>query len=482
MSMHIVSDDEARKPLVSVIVPALNSSRTIGKCMAALAVQQTRHLYEVIVVHSGEDDTCAEAASQLPEVRAIQLPERALAARARAAGVASARGEILAFIDSDAYAATDWIDEVVRAVDSGYDLICGSIGNANPDSAVACAEQLIMFSEFLAETPRRPMWFALSGNLVMRRSAYDHFGPFVEIRAAEDLIFSRRVVMAGGRILFSPAMRVFHDNRRNLRPYLRNQRLLGTYTAVARRVVPFEDSSSMLVFLALLPVAPVAKVAKVVLRLARWCPRQLLALTRAFPLVLLGAIAYGIGQVRGAFADTSVLGEVGRNGSTTPSSADEITRPSQPASRPTSNSRSMVSRPAAPKRARSAGSSSSRVIASASASPSPGETTNPEIAVLDQLGHAGDSCRDDRDAGRHGLHQHHGHTLGEARQYEDVRLLEQGPHLVGRLKAGEVHGPGDAEAAGLLRQQRPIRTVARERELDLDALLAQARECLEQDR
>src|SRR5262245_22431021 len=212
MSMHIVSEGEARKPLVSVIVPALNSSRTIGKCVAALAVQHTRRLYEVIVVHSGEDDTCAEATRELPEVRTIQLPERALAARARAVGVAAARGEILAFIDSDAYAAADWIDEVVRAAESGSDLICGSIGNANPDSAVARAEQLLMFSEFLRETPRRPMWFALSGNLVMRRSAYARLGPFVEIRAAEDLIFSRRVAMAGGRILFSPTMQVFHDN------------------------------------------------------------------------------------------------------------------------------------------------------------------------------------------------------------------------------------------------------------------------------
>src|SRR5262245_13532273 len=378
MSMHIVSEDESRKPLVSVIVPALNSSRTIARCMVALAVQHTRHLYEVIVVHSGEDDTCAEAARTLPEVRTIQLPERALAARARIVGVAAARGGILAFIDSDAYAAADWVDEVVRAAESGSDLICGSIGNANPDSAVARAEQLLMFSEFLRETPRRQMWFALSGNLVMRRSAYARFGPFVEIRAAEDLIFSRRVAMAGGRILFSPTMQVFHDNRRRLRPYVRNQMLLGTYTAMARRVVPFEDSSSMLVFLALLPVAPLAKLAKIVFRLGRWCPRQLLALVRALPLVVPGVLAYGIGQVRGAFSGAAALAAVGRNGSTTPASAEEITSPSQPPSRPTSNSRSMVQRPAAPKRARSAASSRSLAIASPSPSTSPGGTTKPE--------------------------------------------------------------------------------------------------------
>src|SRR5262249_44909462 len=113
--MHVVGEGERRTPLVSVIVPALNSAATIGRCMEALATQHTRHLFEVVVVHSGEDDTCAIATQVLAVVRTLQLPERALAARARAAGVASARGDILAFADSDVYAAPDWIDEVVRA-------------------------------------------------------------------------------------------------------------------------------------------------------------------------------------------------------------------------------------------------------------------------------------------------------------------------------------------------------------------------------
>jgi hypothetical protein len=45
-----------------------------------------------------------------------------------------------------------------------------------------------------------------------------------------------------------------------------------------------------------------------------------------------------------------------------------------------------------------------------------------------------------------------------------------------------VHGPGNPELAGFALEQRAIRTVARERELDVASLTSQARQGLEQDR
>lgn len=301
-AVGILAETDERVPLVSVIVPALNSARTIERCVRSVASGETGHAYEVLVVHSGEDDTCARAAAALPGTRSIQLRERTLAAGARNVGARAARGDVLAFLDSDAYADDRWIDAVAGAGASGYDLVCGSIENANPDSAVARAEQLIMFNEFLPELPGGPMWFALSGNMVMTRTSYRKYGPFVDVRAAEDVVFSRRLVAAGGRILFAPEMRVFHDNRRAVRPFLRNQVTLGKHTAIARRLVRFADSGSNVVFYLLLPVAPLAKFAKIVLRLARRRPALAGRLLRELPLLTLGLAAYGAGQVQGAFA------------------------------------------------------------------------------------------------------------------------------------------------------------------------------------
>jgi glycosyltransferase involved in cell wall biosynthesis len=267
--------------------------------MHALGRQHTRHPFEVIVVDSGDDKTSDLARRALPQVRALRLPERAAPPLARNAGAEAARGDVLAFIDSDAYADESWVDNVAAAAAAGYDLVCGSIENANPQSAVARAEELLQFNEFLPDLPGGPRWFAFSANMIMPRTAFRRFGPFVDMRAAEDVVFSRKLIAEGGRVLFYPRLRAQHDNRTRLRPYLRNQFLLGKHTAIARRVVRFADTDRYWLFLVMLPLGPAAKLAKITLRLLRRRPRHILSLVREFPLVFLGACVYSLGMLGG---------------------------------------------------------------------------------------------------------------------------------------------------------------------------------------
>ncbi len=299
------SASSSEAPLVSVIVPTYNSARSIERCVTALATQDTAHAFEVLVVDSGEDATCELAKGAFPAVRTIRLPRRAVAPVARNVGAHAARGDIFAFIDSDAYADPRWIDNVVAAAGTGYDLVCGSIGNANPRSAVARAEQLLMFNEFLPDLPARPSWFALSGNMVLSRQSYERFGPFVAVRAAEDVVFSRRLLAAGGRIFFYPSLRVVHDNRTHFRPYMRNQYVVGKHTAIARRLVQFSDIRRYWLFVLLVPIAPFAKLVKIAVRMAAREPRHLVALARELPAFSAGICAYSVGLAAGVLSRVS---------------------------------------------------------------------------------------------------------------------------------------------------------------------------------
>ena len=87
-------------PVVSVVIPAFNRTDTILRSVTSV-VAQTFADWEAIVVDDGStDDTAAIATGFDPRIRIIRQENQGLSA-ARNTGVAAARGEYLAFLDSD---------------------------------------------------------------------------------------------------------------------------------------------------------------------------------------------------------------------------------------------------------------------------------------------------------------------------------------------------------------------------------------------
>jgi glycosyltransferase involved in cell wall biosynthesis len=85
---------------VTTVIPAYNSARVIGRAIDS-ALRQSTPPFEIIVVDDGSTDgTGAVAAAYGPPVRVLQQAN-AGAAAARNAGVAQARGDLIAFLDAD---------------------------------------------------------------------------------------------------------------------------------------------------------------------------------------------------------------------------------------------------------------------------------------------------------------------------------------------------------------------------------------------
>lgn len=90
----------APAPTVSVVVPVRDGARYLGAALASVLTQDVPPL-EVVVVDDGSADASAAIASAAgPSVRVLRGPFSGAAA-ARNAGVATARGEVLAFLDHD---------------------------------------------------------------------------------------------------------------------------------------------------------------------------------------------------------------------------------------------------------------------------------------------------------------------------------------------------------------------------------------------
>lgn len=95
-------------PLISVIVPVYNVEAFLSKCVDSILAQTYRNL-EVILVDDGTKDAsdkiCDAYAEKDSRVRVIHKANGGLSS-ARNAGIDIAKGEYLAFVDSD-----DWIEQ-----------------------------------------------------------------------------------------------------------------------------------------------------------------------------------------------------------------------------------------------------------------------------------------------------------------------------------------------------------------------------------
>lgn len=82
------------------MIPSYNRSYTLGRALASV-VSQTYPVLEIIVVDDCSTDDTEEVVRQFAGVSYLRMPDNGGAGRARNVGVEQAKGEWIAFLDSD---------------------------------------------------------------------------------------------------------------------------------------------------------------------------------------------------------------------------------------------------------------------------------------------------------------------------------------------------------------------------------------------
>ena len=224
-------------PFVSVIVPVYNDASRLTRCLEALEAQiYPSERYEIIVVDNASDVPAAPLVARHAHARGVL--ERAPGAyAARNAGLVLARGEIIAFTDSDCLPAPDWLAQGVVALGDDVDVAGGWIQTAARDPArPTLVERYALFSsreqpEVLARGD------AATGNLFARRAVFDVVGPFdPSCRSGSDYEWCRRARAKGKPFVGAPNARVGHPARDTLAEIVyRYQRFTGGQYVRARR-------------------------------------------------------------------------------------------------------------------------------------------------------------------------------------------------------------------------------------------------------
>jgi glycosyltransferase involved in cell wall biosynthesis len=103
------------KQRVSIIIPAYNEERYLGRCLDSVATQ-VEEPFEVIVVDNNSTDKTVEIARSYPFVKVVSESEQGRV-YARNAGFAAAEGDVLGRIDADAVLPSDWTAHVADYFD-----------------------------------------------------------------------------------------------------------------------------------------------------------------------------------------------------------------------------------------------------------------------------------------------------------------------------------------------------------------------------
>ncbi len=234
-----------RYPLISVVVASYNGARTLKICLESLG-KLNYPAYEVILVDDGSTDDTAEIAAHFPHVRYIKHATNLGLSVARNSGIAAAKGEIVAYTDSDCRADEDWLYYLASDLQRGE---FAGIGGPNllpaDDSCVAAAVMAspggpahVLLTDRLAE-------HVPGCNMAFYKWVLDEIGGFDPVfrRAGDDVDICWRVQQAGYRVGFSPSGFVWHYRRSTARDYLRQQSGYGDAEALLIRKHPERFSS-----------------------------------------------------------------------------------------------------------------------------------------------------------------------------------------------------------------------------------------------
>ncbi len=225
-------------PRISAVVCTHNGERTIRECLQGLLrLEYPDH--EVIVVDDGSIDDTAQIVAEYP-VRLISTPNRGLSS-ARNTGLEAATGEIVAYIDDDAYPDPHWLTYLAATFMSTDFVGVGGPNIAPPTDG--------LIAECVANAPGGPVHVLLSDreaehipgcNMAFRKAALQAIGGFdTRFRVAgDDVDVCWRLQERGWAIGFSAAAVVWHHRRNSLRAYWKQQRGYGKAEAMLERKWP----------------------------------------------------------------------------------------------------------------------------------------------------------------------------------------------------------------------------------------------------
>ena len=211
--MPPIAPDSPQPPAVTVIVPVLNGKDTIELCIQSLLqLRPPAGGVELIAVDNGSTDGTIEILRRYEsQLKVLEQSKRGVSA-ARNLGVQHARGDHIAFIDSDCIAEPDWLRNIILPLaDLRVGIAGGAILAQQPCNWIQNFGERIHDHQRAIEREEPP--YVIGMNCASRRAVLLEVGLFDErLWRGQDVDLARRIHAAGYRLVYCPTALVRHRN------------------------------------------------------------------------------------------------------------------------------------------------------------------------------------------------------------------------------------------------------------------------------
>ena len=213
-------------PVVSVVLSTCNRIGQLPAAVEACLGQDGGDAFELIVVDNNSTDGTRQWIEQRmargdTRLRYVFEPHQGLPF-ARNAGIARARGSIIAFTDDDVTVARDWIAATVRAFERhpDVDMVGGKVLPRWPAHVPGWFSRLQWAPLALQDKGDLPVRIdagnaapcLIGASMAFRRSVFEKIGRFdVTFTRAQDREIQMRLWRSGGRGLYDPAIVAWVD-------------------------------------------------------------------------------------------------------------------------------------------------------------------------------------------------------------------------------------------------------------------------------
>lgn len=203
---------------ITIVIPVRNEERTLPALLGSIEAQTYQPTSVLFVDGDSTDGTVRMLRSRC----AGHPGWRVLNARAtspgggRNAGIGAAETEWVALTDAGIELDAHWLERLVRVVDADptVDIVYGHYEPSPGGYFRACAA--LAYVGAPVRTGQGPVRTRSVASCLMRRSLWERVGGFPDLRAAEDLLFMRRVDELGARVAVAPEAVVYWELQPNL--------------------------------------------------------------------------------------------------------------------------------------------------------------------------------------------------------------------------------------------------------------------------